>query len=206
MDRGKFAASFAADVPAAVAAFMADSQVPWGVDALGGTVSEPAWRTKPSWYLVATDDHMIPPPAHRVMSERAGSTVTEAPGSHAVYVSNLAAVAAVMNRAAHAASARWRRCRSPRRRPVRLAPFLRSGGTSFSAAGEQHRAHEVLARRPEDEERRTWHLAHAAVEPDQQIAELLEQLARRARGRGDVAGAVAAFTRAAALRACRMAS
>jgi pimeloyl-ACP methyl ester carboxylesterase len=85
---------------------MADSQVPWGVDALGGTVSEPAWRTKPSWYLVATDDRMIPPPAQRVMSERAGSTVTETPGSHAVYVSNPAAVAAVINQAAHAVSAR----------------------------------------------------------------------------------------------------
>ncbi|MFE2517844.1 alpha/beta fold hydrolase [Streptomyces mirabilis] len=106
LDRGRFAASFAADVPAAVAAFMADSQVPWGVDAPGGTVSEPAWRTKPSWYLVATDDHTIPPPAQRVMSERAGSTVTETPGSHAVYVSNPAAVAAVINQAAHAVSAR----------------------------------------------------------------------------------------------------
>jgi len=100
LDRGKFAAAFAADLPEAQAAFMADSQVPWGVDALGGAVSEPAWRTKPSWYLVATDDHMIPPPAQRAMSERAGSTVTETPGSHAVYVSNPAAVAAVIAQAA----------------------------------------------------------------------------------------------------------
>ena len=102
LDREKFAASFAGDLPAAQAAFMADSQVPWGVDALGGAVSEPAWRTKPSWYLVATDDRMIPPPAQRAMSERAGSTVTETPGSHAIYVSNPAAVAAVIAQAAAA--------------------------------------------------------------------------------------------------------
>jgi pimeloyl-ACP methyl ester carboxylesterase len=104
LDRDKFAASFAADLPAAQAAFMADSQVPWGVDALGGVVSEPAWRTKPSWYLVAADDRMIPPPVQRAMSERAGSTVTETPGSHAVYVSNPAAVAAVIAQAAAAIS------------------------------------------------------------------------------------------------------
>ncbi len=102
LDRDKFAASFAADVPAKLAAFMADSQVPWGVDALGGAVTEPAWRNKPSWYLVATDDHMIPPPAQRAMAERAGATVTETPGSHAVYVSNPAAVAAVIAQAATA--------------------------------------------------------------------------------------------------------
>src|SRR5712672_510734 len=82
LDREKFAASFAADVPADLAAFMADSQVPWGVEALNGAVSEPAWRSRPSWYLVATDDRMIPPPAQRAMSARAGSTVIEAPGSH----------------------------------------------------------------------------------------------------------------------------
>ncbi|HEX3955738.1 MAG TPA: alpha/beta hydrolase [Trebonia sp.] len=102
LDRDKFAAAFAADVPAAQAAFMADSQVPWGVDAPGGAVTEPAWRVKPSWYLVATDDRMIPPPAQRAMAERAGATVTETPGSHAVYVSNPAAVAAVIAQAAAA--------------------------------------------------------------------------------------------------------
>jgi pimeloyl-ACP methyl ester carboxylesterase len=100
LDRSKFAASFAADVPAAQAAFMADSQVPWGVDALGGTISDPAWRHKPSWYLVATDDHMIPPPAQRQMSKRAGSTVVEVKGSHAIYVSQPAAAASLIERAA----------------------------------------------------------------------------------------------------------
>ena len=102
LDRDKFAASFAADVPAAQAAFMADSQVPWGVDALGGVVTDPAWRSKPSWYLVAADDHMIPPPAQRAMAERTGATVTETPGSHAIYVSNPAVVAAVIAQAATA--------------------------------------------------------------------------------------------------------
>jgi pimeloyl-ACP methyl ester carboxylesterase len=92
LDKGKFAASFAADVDPELAAFMADAQVPWGLEALGGTISEPAWRSKPSWYLVATDDRMIPPPAQRFMSKRAGSTVVEAGGSHAIYVSHPAAV------------------------------------------------------------------------------------------------------------------
>jgi pimeloyl-ACP methyl ester carboxylesterase len=103
LDREKFAASFAADVPAPQAAFMADSQVPWGLDALNGPVSDPAWRSKPSWYLVATDDRMIPPPAQRAMAERAGATVTETPGSHAVYVSDPAVVAGVIARAAESA-------------------------------------------------------------------------------------------------------
>ncbi|MGW7542409.1 alpha/beta fold hydrolase [Streptomyces sp. NPDC054770] len=106
LDRERFAASFAADLPAAQAAFMADSQVPWGVDALGGTVSEPAWRTRPSWYLVAADDRMIPPPVQRSMAERAGATVSETPGSHAVYVSRPAVVATVIAQAAEAVSER----------------------------------------------------------------------------------------------------
>jgi pimeloyl-ACP methyl ester carboxylesterase len=100
LDREKFAASFAADVDPELAAFMADSQVPWGVDALGGTISEPAWRTKPSWYLVTTEDRMIPPPAQREMSKRAGSTVVEVEASHSVYVSQPAAVAELIEKAA----------------------------------------------------------------------------------------------------------
>ncbi len=100
LDREKFHAAFAGDVSAEQAAFMADSQVPWGVDAAGGPVSEAAWRSRPSWYLVATDDHMIPPPAQRTMAERAGATVSEAPGSHAIYVSQPASVAAVITQAA----------------------------------------------------------------------------------------------------------
>ena len=100
LDKAKFAASFAADVPADKAAFMADSQVPWGVAALSGSITEPAWKTKPSWYLIATDDRMIPPPAQQFMSKRAGSTVVEVKGSHAVYVSEPEAVAALIDKAA----------------------------------------------------------------------------------------------------------
>jgi pimeloyl-ACP methyl ester carboxylesterase len=100
LDRDKFHSSFAADIPAEQAAFMADSQVPWGVDALSGTISQPAWRSKPSWYLVATDDRMIPPPAQRSMAERAGATVVEVAGSHSIYLSQPAAVAALIERAA----------------------------------------------------------------------------------------------------------
>jgi pimeloyl-ACP methyl ester carboxylesterase len=93
-------ASFAADVGEPKASFMAASQVPWGVNALGGEVTVPAWKSKPSWYLVAADDKMIPPPAQRQMSQRAGSIVTEVPGSHAVYVSQPQAVAAFIEKAA----------------------------------------------------------------------------------------------------------
>jgi pimeloyl-ACP methyl ester carboxylesterase len=102
LDREKFHGSFAADVDAELAAFMADSQLPWGLDALGGTISEAAWRTKPSWYLVTTEDRMIPPQAQREMSGRAGATVDEATASHSVYVSQPAAVADVIKKAASA--------------------------------------------------------------------------------------------------------
>ena len=102
LDREKFASSFAGDLPAEQAAFMADSQVPWGVNALGGTISEASWRIKPSWYLVTADDRMIPPSVQRSMSERAGSTVTEVPGSHSIYVSQPASVAALITQAATA--------------------------------------------------------------------------------------------------------
>jgi pimeloyl-ACP methyl ester carboxylesterase len=99
LDRAKFATSFAADVSPDVAAFMADSQVPWGLDALNGAVTEPAWKSKPSWYLVATSDKMIPPDAQRGMSKRAGSTVVEVKGSHAVYVSQPREVAHLIEQA-----------------------------------------------------------------------------------------------------------
>ncbi len=100
LDKSRFAASFAGDVEPEKAAFMADSQVPWGVEALSGSISEPAWKSKPSWYLIATDDKMIPPDAQRFMSKRAGSTVVEVKGSHAIYVSQPEAVAALIEQAA----------------------------------------------------------------------------------------------------------
>src|ERR1700681_2086935 len=100
LDKAKFPAAFAADVSPDVASFMADSQVPWGVEALSGAITQPAWRTKPSWYLISTDDKMIPPDAQRAMSKRAGSTVVEVEGSHAVYVSQPNAVASLIEQAA----------------------------------------------------------------------------------------------------------
>jgi len=106
LDKAKFAASFAADVDAETAAFMASSQVPWGLEALAGAITTPAWKSKPSWYLVATEDKMIPPPAQRAMSKRAGSTVTEVAGSHAVYVSQPKAVAALIEKAAKEVAAK----------------------------------------------------------------------------------------------------
>ena len=100
LDKAKFAAAFAGDVDAKTAAFMAESQVPWGLDALTGAVTQAAWKSKPSWYLVATDDHMIPPEAQRIMSKRAGATVVETKGSHALYVSRPKPVAEIIKQAA----------------------------------------------------------------------------------------------------------
>jgi pimeloyl-ACP methyl ester carboxylesterase len=100
LDQAKFRASFAADLNEELAEFMAASQVPWGVDALSGEVTQASWKRKPSWYLVATDDKMIPPDAQRFMSKRAGAEVTESPGSHALYVSRPEAVASLIKKAA----------------------------------------------------------------------------------------------------------
>lgn len=100
LDKAKFAQSFAADVDPQTAAFMADSQVPWGIDALAGAITEPAWKSKPSWYLLVRDDRMIPYPAQQFMAKRAGAIVVEVPGSHAIYVSNPSAVAALIEQAA----------------------------------------------------------------------------------------------------------
>jgi len=105
LDKAKFAASFAADLDPESAAFLADAQVPWGVAALEGAVTEPAWKSKPSWYLVASEDRMIPPAAQRAMAQRAGSTVVEVAGSHAVYVSQPGKVAALIAEAAAAVNA-----------------------------------------------------------------------------------------------------
>jgi pimeloyl-ACP methyl ester carboxylesterase len=105
LDKAKFPASFAADVDPEEAAFMADSQVPWGVEALSGAITEPAWKTKPSWYLIVTEDKMIPPVAQRAMAKRAGAAVVEVKGSHAIYVSQPAAVANLIEQAANGVKA-----------------------------------------------------------------------------------------------------
>ena len=105
LDKTKFPASFAADVDPEEAAFMADSEVPWGVEALSGTITEPAWKAKPSWYLVVTEDKMIPPAAQRIMAKRTGAAVVEVKGSHAIYVSQPAAVADLIEQAANGVQA-----------------------------------------------------------------------------------------------------
>jgi pimeloyl-ACP methyl ester carboxylesterase len=102
LDREKFHASFAGDLPQEAAAFMADSQVPWGVDALGGAITDPAWRAKPSWYLVTAEDRMIPPSAQHAMASRIDATLSEVAASHSVYVSQPEAVATVIEQAAAA--------------------------------------------------------------------------------------------------------
>jgi len=100
LDNDRFAASFAADVDPDTARFMANSQVPWGLEALAGKVTAPAWKSKRTHYLVASDDHMIPPPAQRHMAERAGAQIVETSGSHAVYVSRPDEVARLIEQAA----------------------------------------------------------------------------------------------------------
>jgi pimeloyl-ACP methyl ester carboxylesterase len=106
LDRDKFHASFAADLPAPQAAFMADSQVPWNVAAPAGAITEAAWQTRPSWYLVTTQDKMIPPPAQHTMAGRIGATVSQADASHSVYVSQPETVATLIAQAAAGAADR----------------------------------------------------------------------------------------------------
>src|ERR1700726_14118 len=127
LDKAKFPTAFAADVDPKTASFMAVSQVRWGLGALGGTISEPAWKTKPSWYLVATDDKMIPPPAQRLMSKRAGSTVVEVAGSHAIYVSKPAAVAALIEKAAGGVKSE-KNCPRQTRPPLPILSLLAASG------------------------------------------------------------------------------
>ena len=105
LDKARFPAAFAADVAPDLAGFMADSQLPWGVQSLEGKVTTPAWKTKPSWFLVPRDDHMIPPDAQRGMAARAGAKMREVAGSHAVYVSQPQVVADWIEEAARKTSA-----------------------------------------------------------------------------------------------------
>lgn len=100
LDRARFPASFAGDVPEETARFMADSQVPWRVGALHGAVTAAAWRTRPAWYLLTRDDLMIPPPLQRSMASRANARVVEEQGSHAVFLSRPDVVAALVAAAA----------------------------------------------------------------------------------------------------------
>lgn len=100
LDPAKFGAAFGQDLPAQRVAFLAHSQLPWGGAAVGGEVTTASWKTKPSWYLVAGEDRMIPPAAQRAMSQRAKATVSEVRSSHAVYESRPEVVASIIEAAA----------------------------------------------------------------------------------------------------------
>ena len=129
LDKAKFPAAFAADVSPDLASFMADSQVPWGVEALGGAITQPAWRTKPSWYLITTEDKMIPPDAQRAMSKRAGSTVVEVKSSHSVFLSHPQAVAHLSSRPQRVPW--WQPKKAQRMLPqirLRVPHWIRRGG------------------------------------------------------------------------------
>ncbi|TIV70646.1 MAG: alpha/beta hydrolase [Mesorhizobium sp.] len=95
-----FAATFAQDVPAADAQFLADSQQQLAEKALGAPVSVAAWRTKPSFAILTTKDHVVSPELQRWMYQRSGAKVTEVAASHAVFISRPAAVADVIEAAA----------------------------------------------------------------------------------------------------------
>jgi pimeloyl-ACP methyl ester carboxylesterase len=98
-DRVGFHNSFGADLSTADAAFLADAQLPFAAKAWDDPVTDPAWRSKPSWYLIATQDHMITPSAQRAMAQRAGAQTVEVPASHAVYMSQPAQTAAFIRQA-----------------------------------------------------------------------------------------------------------
>jgi len=102
VDPTVFPADFAADVPLQEARFMAISQMPTAAKAFGTPITSPAWKTKPTWAIVATQDRMINPDLERMMYKRARATVTELRASHAVYVSQPRAVANIIEAAARA--------------------------------------------------------------------------------------------------------
>jgi pimeloyl-ACP methyl ester carboxylesterase len=102
-DRAKFHASFCADLSDEQASFMADAQIPLSASVLGSSITNPAWKTKSSWYIVATEDHELSPDAERLAAKRAGAVVTEIKGSHVVFISQPKAVSAVNEAAAQGA-------------------------------------------------------------------------------------------------------
>jgi pimeloyl-ACP methyl ester carboxylesterase len=102
-DKAKYHQGFCADLSVEKAAFMADSQVPVSASVFASMISVAAWKSKPSWYLVATDDHVIPAEAARFMAKRAGAKISEVKSSHVSYVSQPAAVAKIIEDAAKGA-------------------------------------------------------------------------------------------------------
>ena len=103
-DPAIFPQAFAQDLPPAQSAFLAATQVPPAAAAFETPVSQPAWRTRRSWYVLATEDRVIPPAAQRKMATRAKAPITEVAGSHAVYISQPKAVADAIDAAARAAA------------------------------------------------------------------------------------------------------
>jgi pimeloyl-ACP methyl ester carboxylesterase len=99
LDKTKMPMSFAADVDPALARYMANSQVPWGLGAIGGTVTKPAWKSKPVYYLLATQDRMVPPALQREMAQRAKAKIVEEDSSHAVMLSHPDAVVKIIEAA-----------------------------------------------------------------------------------------------------------
>jgi pimeloyl-ACP methyl ester carboxylesterase len=103
-DLAKFHSGFCADIPKEKAAFMAIAQVPVAADAFAYVFKDVAWKTKPSWHIVATQDHSLSPDAERFMGKRAGGKVFEIKSSHVIFLSHPAAVADIIEAAAKATS------------------------------------------------------------------------------------------------------
>jgi pimeloyl-ACP methyl ester carboxylesterase len=106
IDQAHFAADFAADVPPAVSRLMAQSQVPISTDSFTSKITTPAWKTKPSWYMVATEDRSINPDNERRMARRANATTVEVKASHVAYMSKPKETAKLIEEAATSASAK----------------------------------------------------------------------------------------------------
>lgn len=106
VDPARFSEAFGADVDPATTRFMAAAQLPWGLASVITPLTHAAWKTKPSFYLVASADRMIPPSAQRRMAKRAGAITTEISSSHAVMMSHPRDVAAFIAAAAASTVAR----------------------------------------------------------------------------------------------------
>ncbi|WP_159946468.1 alpha/beta hydrolase [Rhizobium sp. 18065] len=97
VEQEKFPTAFGADIDPSEAQFLAAAQRPWGHEAVQGKISSPAWNAKPSFYLLATEDRMIPAQAQAAMAARATAKVVEVSSSHAVMLSQPDAVAALIS-------------------------------------------------------------------------------------------------------------
>lgn len=98
-----FVGAFAPDVRSDVREFMADAQAPIAIAAISSPVTDPAWRTKPSWYLVSKDDKIIPPDNERKMAQQAKAVTSEISGSHVAFIAHPEVAAHLIERAAETA-------------------------------------------------------------------------------------------------------